>query len=177
MGDWKLLEKKKIFDNAFRPIEEWHMRLPGGGEHRFAVERSHDIVVIFGMTKDQRVLVIREYYIGVERHVTALVAGLVEGGDHRETAEQELRQESGCTAGEFVYLGSSLKGKYVTGSVHFYLALGVAEDGSQALEPAEDIQVLFVSVEELKRMLRESELQGAYEVACAYRALDYLKFL
>src|SRR3989338_6854131 len=141
MGNWELLNKKKVFDNPFRPVEEWQMRLPDGREKIFAIEASHDIVIVFGITDAERVLVIDEYYIAPQGRMLTFVAGLVENGNHRSTAAQELKEEAGCSARELVYLGSGVKGKYVTGDVHFYLAKGVRQDSAQMLEPSEDIVV------------------------------------
>lgn len=153
------------------------MRLPNGREKIFSIEASHDIVIVFGMTDDQRVLVIDEYYIAPQGRLLTLVAGLVEHGDHRSTAVQELREEAGCSAQEMVYLGSGVKGKYVTGDVHFYVATGVRQDGAQMLEPSEDILVSFVTVPELRNAISSGAFHVAYEIACAYRALDYLHLL
>jgi hypothetical protein len=177
MPDWKLLAKKTIFENPFRPVEEWQMQLPNGDVHDYAIETSYDIVIVFGLTDKQTVLLIDEYYIGELRKVKTFVAGLVDKTDHRTTAQNELREEAGCEAREWVYLGSAVKGKYVTGSVHFYLALGVEKKYEQQLEASEDIHVGFVTLDECKQLLRSGALQGALEVACAYHALDYLKLL
>lgn len=178
MTDWQLIGKKKLFENPFRPVEEWSMLLPrNGGEHQFAIETSRDIVIVFGTTPDQNVVLITEYYIGEQKNVLTLIAGIVDHGDHRQTAEHELQEEAGCRAEEFVYLGSGLKGKYVTGVVHFYLAKNVTPNGGQALESTEDITVSFISLTEFRRLLSDGTFQGAYEIACAYRALDYLGWL
>ncbi|HYE60164.1 MAG TPA: NUDIX hydrolase, partial [Candidatus Kapabacteria bacterium] len=128
-------------------------------------------------THDQKILLIHQYYFIHERKAPTLVAGFVEDNDHRRTAENELREEAGCVAGDWTYLGSTYRGKYETGVAHFYLAKDVVQVGSQDLEPAEDIDVSFVSVSDFITLLKRGELQDVFPVACAYRALDHLHLL
>lgn len=171
---WKLISKKEVFSHPFRTVEEWKFLLPSGYEHTFAISPGKDVVVVFGITDDDQVLLIHEYYMAHMKKVPALVAGMVDDGYHRETAIRELAEEAGCAARDVTYLGSSYKGKYATGDVHFYLAQGVTFVGSQSLEAAEDIDTTLISVNDFIALLRGGELQSIFEVACAYRALDHL---
>ena len=110
----------------------------------------------------------------MKRFVT-LVAGMVPTGtDPLEIAKVELREEGGCETKEWIELGSSLRGKWSTGELYFYIARGVEKKFSQDLEEAEDIDVEFISLADFKKILKNFKLQDATSVAGAYKALDYL---
>jgi ADP-ribose pyrophosphatase len=177
MSDWKIISKRTISDQAYNQTEEWLMELPNGQEYPFLIRKGKDAVIVFGITSDQKILIIHQYYVSAGKVVPSLVAGVVDKNDTLESAIVELREEAGCTAKDFVYLGSSYRGKYITGSFHYYLAKGIVQSGKQDLEKTEDITVSFVSVEELKDLLKNSKLQDVAQVACAYLALDYLNLL
>ncbi len=177
MGHWTLLSKKLLLDHKYRPIEGWRMRLPNGREREYAVSTSPEVVIVFGITDEKQILVTHQYYIAAQKKVASMVAGFTDKKSRAETAIAELREEAGCSATRWTYLGSSFRGKYATGEVHYYLAEGVMVSGPQELEESEDIDVAFVSLENFFTLLRSGELQDVFQVACAYRALDYLHLL
>lgn len=172
---WEILGKEDIFSNKYRNLQHWHMRTPGGHEGKYSIELEPDVVTVFAMTPDGQVLVIREYYLAHDKYVLSLVAGMSEPGQESQIAMEELREEAGYEAKEWIYLGSSLRAKYNTGEVHYYIAKDIYKIGEQMLGPAEDIEVMFMSMEEFKRLLDGGGLHDVIQVACAYRALDYLE--
>ena len=176
--DWKLISKNKVFDNPFRPIEEWKMKSPSGGEEVYYIDTGYDVVEIFVLTKDNEVLMLEEYFMSKQDKVYTLPAGLVEKGDSaQETAMRELMEETGYKAKEWVSLGNTVRGKYTTGHVHYFLALDAVKVAEQSLDSNEDIKVMPIGIEDFKEILRKGDIHSTYDVACAYRALDYLKKL
>jgi ADP-ribose pyrophosphatase len=176
--EWKLLEKKKVFDNPWRPIEEWVLQTHLGEQHSFYIGIEPDVVIVVGVSKEKKFLTIEQYNYAQGKFFTTFVAGFVEKTDTPEhTAKRELQEETGCVAKEFVYLGSNVKGKYVTGVVHYYLALDVEQVGEQELESNEDIKVEWIDVERFKNVLAEQKFAEVFAEAGAYRALKYLKLL
>ncbi len=174
---WKILSKKEVSHNQRERTEDWQVQVSSGAIKSFSISIGRDVVVVFGIPRDQRVLMIREYFVALERTVWSIVAGVVDGGSHKEAAEKELREETGCAAGELVYLGATQMGKYRVNFAHFYLAKDVESVGPQELESGEEIEVVFVSLDEFLKLLRAGEVQDGLRVAGAYRALDYLNLL
>jgi 8-oxo-dGTP pyrophosphatase MutT (NUDIX family) len=170
----KILAKKVVFTNQWRTLEEWKIRQRDGLVGDFYIQIGGDIVTIFGITDDDQVLTIREYYTSLEQVIISLVGGYVGANDVLLAAKNELREEAGCEANEWIYLGNALISKYQTGRNHFYLATGVHVVGPQQLEPAEDIEVEFISKQDFTDLLASGQLHGLSEVACAYRALEHL---
>jgi len=176
MSAWELLSKKNVFENKWRALEDWEFSLPRGGSSHFTIHIGADVVVVFGLTTDKKVLVAHEFFMSMEQKVPSLVAGRVEDDlGPLETAKKELMEEAGCTAQEWISLGSVVRDKYSTGTIHFYLASGVEQTQQQALEPTEDIDVAFVTLDAFEQLIDESKLQSSYDLNCALKALRYIE--
>lgn len=173
-GKWELLAKKVHHKSKWRSLEEWTMKTHNGKEYPFDIIIGKDIVIVFGITDDNNVLVIEEYFISSRKRVFSLVGGIIDKENIEQSAIDELRQEAGCVAKEMICLGSFLRGKYMTGSVYIFLAKGVEKKYEQDLEYEEDISASFVPLKEFKKFLKDGKVEPVYEIACAYRALDYL---
>ncbi len=172
---WKMLEKKVIFDHPRKKIENWKMLNHHSKELDFVIQVENDVVVVVGVTSDEKFLIIRQYYVNLQKTVASFVAGIVdEGYKPEEAAAKELEEEAGCSAAKFVHLGGVAKGKYATGTVHYFLALDITLPGEQALEDAEDITVELVSRVVFEDMLRSNELVEGWVQLAGYKALEFL---
>lgn len=172
---WKLLSKRVAFSQPYARVEEWLIRLPNGEKKSFMIKGGGDFVLVCGITTAGKILIIKQYYINIERKVPALVAGFVDTKEKAlATAQRELLEETGYVAGRWVRLGTSIKGKYMTGTVHHFLALGAHKVTEPKLEPAEDIEVCEVSRQQFTKLLKNGELEDAFAEVCAWRALDYI---
>lgn len=174
---WQLLSKEEVYGNRWRKIERWLMKTPRGDQGEYFIQRSFDVAIVFGVTPDQKILVLKEFFIAGQEYVYSIVAGIVENGDHALTAKKELREEAGYAADDWVYLGSLLRDKYTTGRIHFHLANNMYRVGEQELEPAEDIETSFVSIEKFKELLVGCQIHDAMEATCSFLALSHLRLL
>jgi hypothetical protein len=173
---WSLISKKKVFTSKWREMEEWVMKNPKKEKHFFYIDsgKRKDIVFIFGITADKKVLILRQYFYAHLKKINCVVAGFVEKNNPRQTAINELRQEAGCIAEKFIFLGSFLRGKYTQGREYYFLAKNVEQKFEQKLESAEDIQPKFVDFNDFVSMLKNGRIHGGQEALCSYLALDYL---
>jgi len=175
---WDTIGETVEYAGSWWQLHTKTMRSPRGhiGEYQIVQDRSS--VLVFGITSDGQVLLAREFFMAQEEYVFTLVAGFVpQGADPAGIARQELLEEAGFEAGTWVDLGKSYQGKYMLGYNHFFLAKDIVRIAEQSLEDEEDIDVMLVSVDEFKRILRRRDIQDVTEVACAYAALDYLSLL
>ena len=175
---WEVIKKEEIYKDEWKGLEKWMFRSEGCVDKGITIQTARDSVVVFGITDEEKVLFIKEYYFALEKHIYSLVAGMVDDGKTPEQiAKSELLEEAGCEAEEIISLGSFCLGKYVTGRAHLFLAKGVKKVQEQSLEDCEDIEVNFVGLNEFKKMLENGEIGAIPEVAASYRALKYLNKL
>jgi 8-oxo-dGTP pyrophosphatase MutT (NUDIX family) len=173
---WKILSKKTAFANRWRTIEEWKMQTHTNDVYDFYITQEQDVIMVAGLTSDKKVLIIRQYYFAHQQKFPTFVAGIVDADESPlAAAERELKEETGCVAKEFVYLGKAVKGKYATSHFHFYLALDVEQTLKQELEAVEDIEVEFINYEGFKKMVEAQEFPDAFAELLAYRLFNYLE--
>lgn len=169
---WKLVSSKKeksfkIFDlrtdRAISPRT--------GEEHEFYVFESNEWVNIIPITKNKEVVLIRQYRHGVGDVILEIPGGIVEPGDtHHEAAIRELKEETGYSSSEMVYLGMAhANPAFLNNRCHTYVALDSFPDGPQDLDDKEDIEILLRPLDEIPRMIREGEISHSLILAAFYR--------
>ncbi len=173
-SNWELRKKDQLFHNPYVGVEKWSF-VSDGQEKQFDMFIAYDAVIVFALTADNEVLLLKQYFFSSQKTHYTLVAGIVDDGEEIEkTAERELMEEAGAKATEWVHLGSSMRGKWVIGTLHFFLATGVEQVQEPELDGSEELEPVTMSMEEFKVRLASSEIEDVGSVACAYRALDYL---
>jgi ADP-ribose pyrophosphatase len=119
--NWEHLGSEKLFETPYFVLRSDRLRLPSGAtkDPYYVIERP-DATIIFPLTKDGEVILVRQYRPPLKRMELGLPAGLVEEGEKPETAaRRELLEESGYSEGEWEILGSlasspSLKDNWAT---------------------------------------------------------------
>lgn len=157
-------------------MESWRVGFSAGVESEFFIQRTPDIVTVCALTDTGEVLLLKEYLIGPEQVTYKLIGGTTEENETpEELARQELREEAGAVAREFVSLGWSFQDKYNTGKCFYFLALGAECVTAQSLSPNEAIDAVLPTPLASFRVLVESGvIHPAVDLVCAMRAMAYL---
>jgi ADP-ribose pyrophosphatase len=118
------------------------------------------VVVIVGVTAEQRLVLVEQYRTPVHKRVIELPAELVGDVDGRraesllDAAAREMEEETGYRAGEMVPLFEGPVAVGVTDeSVSFFEARGLVRVGAGGGDETEDITVHEVPLTELRRFL------------------------
>lgn len=142
----------------------------------YYVVHERDWVQVVAMTKDARILVVRQF-----RHAARVVCVEFPGGivDEGETplqaAQRELLEETGHRAADWRFIGSSYANPArQTNSVHVFLAEGVVHVSEQQLDHGEELTWESLAVEELERLIDSGEFSHALHVAAFYRSMAVL---
>ena len=89
---WKLLGKKTVLKTFRSSVQSWTMRLPGGRVRDFFISAGYSFVVVLAIDTKGRVVILKQYYIGQQKKLISLVAGIIdEGSQQNEVISQYIK--------------------------------------------------------------------------------------
>lgn len=164
----KILGRRIVAESRLFEIEEVHLRFDNGQERRFEriKGRSQGAVMIVPMLDNDTILLVREYGTGVEGYTLGFPKGGIEAGeDLLETANRELREETGFAARQLRELKAiSLSPGYQSSVMRLVLATDLYESPLLGDEP-EPIEVVPWKLNDVDELLLHPEFFEARSIA------------
>lgn len=170
---WKILKSRQLFPK-FRMDS---CELPSGKPYKAYVFEFDAWANVVAITKNNEVVLVKQYRHGVQEVLLELPGGVVDDGENPlEGAKRELMEETGYSAGTIIEVGRLYPNPAIQqNTLYCYLATDVELTGEQHLDDAEEIEVQLVPLEELIEMTRQGKFLHALNVAVLFQALAYLK--
>ncbi len=166
---WKLLSKKDASPDTWFPIEFRTYQLPNGKiVEDFSITTIPDVAMVVPVTKDEKIVLVRQYKPGVDEVILEFPAGRTEKHHQNmaDTAQHELEEETGINVESVEYFATITpfvtKG---TEKVFCYLAVDVEFNSKQKMDPNEEIEVVIVTYKELEQLIYSNELKAASTIA------------
>ena len=169
---WKILESHSIHKN----VRIDRCKLPNGKTIDGFVLEYGDWATILALTRQQEVVLVRQYRHGAQKVILELPGGAMEPEDESpmQAARRELLEETGYTSDSFIQIGCvSPNPANQTNLIYSFLALDAEKAGSQHLDDTEDIEVVLKPLEEVIRMAKSGELLQSMQVSTVFFALAY----
>jgi ADP-ribose pyrophosphatase len=175
--NWQRLRSEKLFETPYFILRSDRLRLPDGviKDPYYVIERP-DAAIIFPLTKEGKVILVRQFRPPLKRMELGLPAGLIEPGEKPEAAaRRELLEETGYAGGEWEPLGSlasspSLKDNWA----YLFLARDVEETSAPDPDEHELVEVVRESVEDILGLIRGGQIVSSSGVAAIMLALERL---
>jgi 8-oxo-dGTP pyrophosphatase MutT (NUDIX family) len=170
---WKILESRHLFPK-FRMDS---CELPSGKPYKAYVFEFDSWANVVALTKNNEVILVKQYRHGVQEVLLELPGGVVDDGENPlEGAKRELMEETGYSAGNIIEVGRIYPNPAIQqNTLYCYLATDVELTGAQHLDEAEEIEVHLVPLDELLEMARQGKFLHALNVAVLFQALAHLK--
>ena len=163
--DYKLLDEKTAYRGKRIVVEELHYKNPRTNQiiYREHVLAGH-AAIIMPMTDNNEFIIIKEPRTPIGKNVLAFPAGMIEEGEKPEDgAIRELEEETGYRAGKLKKLREVYPAiGYSNEQTIIFLATDLVKT-QRHLDETEDIEVLKIPVEEVRKMLEDGEIQTSSE--------------
>jgi 8-oxo-dGTP pyrophosphatase MutT (NUDIX family) len=131
---------------------------------------------VLAITKDQKVVLVRQYRHGTKEVCVEFPGGIVEKDeDPLEGAKRELLEETGYTAANIIEVGRVYPNPAMqSNELVCYLATGAEKVSAQNLDEGEAIEVDLMPLDELVALAKSGKFPNALQLAVLFHALVYM---
>ncbi|HEY0067862.1 MAG TPA: NUDIX hydrolase [Flavisolibacter sp.] len=175
--EWKVLESGYLHKEPWLTIRKDKCELPNGNVvPAFYVNEYPEWVNAFCLTEDNKVVMVRQYRHGIHSIQTELPGGVAEPNETPEEAcRREVKEETGYEFDTFEYLGKISANPSTTNNyTHMFLARNGRKVSEQNLDDSEEVEVLHLTIPEIKQLIREHRMMQSLHVNTIMYALERL---
>ncbi len=176
MSDEHLYEKtvssQAIFKGKIIDVRLDDVLLPNGNTSKRELVFHPGAVAIIALTKEEKVLLIKQFRKPLEKTIVEIPAGKLEKGEEpKECAKRELEEETGFTSDDLQYVTSFYTSPgFANEIIHLYYT-DTLKRGAQSPDEDEFIELIEATLEEAEKMIENKQI---YDAKTAY-AIQYLK--
>lgn len=178
---WKTVSSEYIFNDTWlHARKDKCIRLDGKIVDPYYVMEYPEWVTALALTKDQKVILIRQYRHALGEVCIELPGGCVDKKDKNfeDAVRREFLEETGYSFDSAEYLGrTSANPSTNSNTLHMFLMTGGEKVQGQELDANEEIEILVVDFEEFREMLFENKFIQSMHVTNIFYALNKLKKL
>lgn len=173
---WKTLSSEYLFYDRWFKVRKEKCESPSGKIiDPYYVYEFPEWVAALPITENGEVILIRQYRHAAGETGIEIPGGCVDDTDKNLQAAvaRELLEETGYSFSSFDYLGKISPNTSTNSNfLHMFLARGGLKTAAQKLDENEEIEIVLVSLKELKQLLRENRIMQSMHVSCILYALE-----
>ena len=175
---WKTLSSEYLFRDGWFTVRKDKCETPGGKiVDPYYVYEFPTWAAAVPVTEDGKIVMVRQYRHALGETGIELPGGCVDDTDNnlQDAMARELSEETGYSFSSYKYLGRiSANPSSNNNLLHMYLATGGKKVAEQKLDENEEIEVMLLTIDEVKQLLRDNKIVQAMHVSCILYALEKL---
>ena len=172
--NWKILSSEYITKHKYFTSRKDKCETPGGKiiDEYFVVEMPVSACAL-SFTEEGEVIMVKQYRHPIGQTVLELPGGFIdENESHEEAMARELMEETGYEFSSVEQVGIIAANPGVLNNFTcLFLARGGKKTGLQNLDHNEEIEVVTISLEELKKLFLENKIVQSLHTNCIFYAL------
>lgn len=172
---WKTLSSEYLFKDLWFTVRKDTCERPDGQiVSPYYVYEFPAWVTALALTEDGKVIMERQYRHGLGEEAFEIPGGCVDDTDLtlEDAIARELLEETGYTFSKYEYLGKTCANPSTNNNwMHIFLATGGKRITEQNLDDNEDIELHFVSIDDVKKLLLENKIIQSMHVTALFYAL------
>jgi 8-oxo-dGTP pyrophosphatase MutT (NUDIX family) len=174
---WEKLSSQKVYSDRWFQARADSCRFPDGRiiEPYYVVELPN-WANIFVVTKEEQVVLVRQYRYPVDQVTYELPGGVIDQGEDPQLAAiREMQEETGYHATDVSFLCKLAPNPAINdNTAYFYLARNAEPGEKKSFDAFEDIDIVLFSKEEFLQLIKENRLQHGVQLGPIYEALRAL---
>ena len=178
---WKTLSSTYLFNDRWFKVRKEICETPAGKiVDPYYVYEFPTWVGAVPVTEEGKIVMVRQYRHALGETIVEIPGGCMDDTDKdfQDAITRELLEETGYSFSSYEYLGKiSPNPSTNTNLLHMFLAKGGKKVAEQLLDENEEIEVVLLSIDELKILLRENKILQSMHVSCIMYALEKLNEL
>lgn len=164
MPKWKRIKSETVYDSKYFRVKKDLVELPDGSNIDWTYWDSRDSGMVLGMTRDKKLVMIRQYRYMVNDEVIEFPSGYNEPSETiKEGAQREFEEETGYECkDELIGLGSFYETcGQLNRRIHLFFSKNVQES-EQKLDRGEngyeDIKVVLIDFDDAVQLASENKI-------------------
>jgi 8-oxo-dGTP pyrophosphatase MutT (NUDIX family) len=178
LRSWRILSSAYPIATPFLRLRADRVELPDGTVvDEYYVRESQGFSVVFALTPDERVVLVRQYKHGIGEVVLELPAGGIDAGETPAAcAVRELAEETGYGGGTPEHVRSFVTDPTNSNSrFHLFVMRDVVPTYEPAPDLTEEIDVVLASVDDVRAMALDGRIAAGSQVAAVLVAIETLR--
>lgn len=160
----KTIHSEEIYDGKIVKLRVDDVTLPNGETSKRELITHQGGVAVIPVTKDNKILFVKQYRKAIEKSLIEIPAGLIdEGEDPETTAVRELEEETGYTTKKLTFVTSFYPSPGYTDELNYIYFTDELELLEEAVPGDDDefVEVVALTLAEAKAYVKEQQIHDA----------------